>query len=465
VHHDQAEREGGVHGARAQPEEEEEHVVVDRRRLALDARRIGGPPPILGRPGDAPRGIIGGVRTRLVALGVVLAVAAAACSSGKGHAGPHRATGKPLVVGMINMEDAPAGSFPEIRQDAQAAVRYVNEELGGVGNRPIQLVTCKTDGTPESSQACATELQAKRPVAVLGGIDLGASASMPVFEKANIPYVGLTPALGDESSSTTSFMLAGGLAADLLAEADYITGTLHATKVGVVHLDLPGLQEAAVLAAKTILEKQGVADVKIVSEKADAADFVPAVKAATASNPDVLVVVFPAQGCTRILQAVQALRLRSRLFLPSACAASEVFDAAGAAANGVTFASALLPYTDTADPEVATYLDKRRRYGAGDDSPSVLAQAGFALVMDLHRELAALPATPTPAALTERLKAVHDEPSFMAHPYTCDGQQITVLPSICNAWVRLLVSTGQGHFDDLAGDWVSGAHLVKILTG
>jgi branched-chain amino acid transport system substrate-binding protein len=405
------------------------------------------------------------VRTRLLAVGVALALLATACSGAKGRAGPHRATGKPLVVGMINMEDAPAGSFPEIRQDAEAAVRYVNAELGGVGNRPIQLATCKTDGTPESSQACATQLQAKRPIAVLGGIDLGASASMPVFENAKIPYVGLTPALGDESSSTTSFMLAGGLAADLLAEADYITSTLHVTKVGVVHLDLPGLQEAAVLAAKTILEKQGVSDVKIVSEKADAADFVPAVKAATASNPDVLIAVFPAQGCTRILQAAQALRLKQRIFLPSACAATQVFDAAGSAANGVTFASALVPYTDTANAEVATYLAKRTQYGVGDQGPSVLAQAGFALVMDLQRELAALSGTPTSAALIDRLRTVRDEPSFMAHPYTCDGQQITVLPSICNAWVRLLVTRGQDRFDDVVGDWVSGAHLVKILTG
>jgi branched-chain amino acid transport system substrate-binding protein len=94
-----------------------------------------------------------------------------------------------------------------------------------------------------------------------------------------------------------------------------------------------------------------------------------------------------------------------------------------------------------------------------------LAQAGFALVMDLQRELAALSGTPTSAALVDRVRTVRDEPSFMAHPYTCDGQQITVLPSICNAWVRLLVTRGQDRFDDVVGDWVSGAHLVKILTG
>ena len=63
------------------------------------------------------------VRPRLLALAAVaavLAVLAAACSGGKNQAGPHRATGKPIVVGMINMEDAPAGSFPEIRKDAEA---------------------------------------------------------------------------------------------------------------------------------------------------------------------------------------------------------------------------------------------------------------------------------------------------------------------------------------------------------
>jgi branched-chain amino acid transport system substrate-binding protein len=67
--------------------------------------------------------------------------------------------------------------------------------------------------------------------------------------------------------------------------------------------------------------------------------------------------------------------------------------------------------------------------------------------------------------VTERLKSTQDEPSFMAHPYTCNGDQIRLLPSICNAWVRLLVFKGDGGFEDVIGDWVSGAHLVKILTG
>ena len=46
--------------------------------------------------------------------------------------------------------------------------------------------------------------------------------------------------------------------------------------------------------------------------------------------------------------------------MPSSCASQEVINAAGGAANGVSFATGLVPYTHTDDPDVATYLAKLR---------------------------------------------------------------------------------------------------------
>ncbi|MGH9222868.1 MAG: ABC transporter substrate-binding protein [Acidimicrobiales bacterium] len=368
---------------------------------------------------------------------------------------------------MINQEEGALGSFPELRRDAEAAVRYVNEELGGVDNRPIRLEVCVTAGTAESSQRCATELVAKGVVAVLGGIDVAAGSAVPVLEAAKVPYLGMTPSLGDELVNPSAFMFAGGVVADLLAQTEYVTGTLKATKVGVVHLDLPGLQDAAVLAARAILQMRGVTDLKIVAQKADATDFTPAVRAATASNPDVLMAVFPAQGCVKVLGAVRTLRARARLFLPSACATPAVLDGVGAGgAAGVTFASAFVPHTDTADPEVATYVAKLRQYGPANATPSVLSQAGFALVMTVHRLLAPLGGDKvTAAAIAKVAKAAREAPAFMGHPYTCDGQVVTILPAMCSAWVRLLEYKGDGRFDDVVGTWMTGAPLVKLLTG
>jgi branched-chain amino acid transport system substrate-binding protein len=50
----------------------------------------------------------------------------------------------------------------------------------------------------------------------------------------------------------------------------------------------------------------------------------------------------------------------------------------------------------------------------------------------------------------------------MAHPYTCDRKQVSLLAAVCNSNVRLLQNKG-GRFVDLTGTWVNGAELVKLF--
>lgn len=388
------------------------------------------------------------VAAALVAAGLV----AGGCSSGGGASGG--AAKNALVVGMINQEDAPVGSFPEARQAAQAAVAHVNDDLHGVNGRPIRLEVCTTNGTPEASAACANQLVAKHPVAVLAGVDLGAAASLPVFEKAAIPYIGATPALGDELTSDAAWMPTGGVVADLLGQAQYALDTLKAKKVGALYVDLPGLLTNVINAAEIVLRAKGASDVKTVAASADAADFAPPLKAAVAGNPDVVFVVFPAQSCARIMTAAKALAVKAKLFYPSACASQAVVDAAGPAAENAYFATSYLPFDDPS-PDVATWKAK-----AKVTKPSVLSQAGFSVVMDLYDLLKA--GATTPAAVTAALAATVNHPGFMAHSYTCDRKQVSLLPAVCNANVRLLQYKG-GKFVDVTGAWVSGADLVKLF--
>ena len=386
---------------------------------------------------------------RLVAI-TLSAILAAACSGGsEGGKGDNA-----IVLGMINQEDAPVGSFPEVREAAQAAIAHVNEDLGGVNGRPLRLEVCRTTGTPESSAACANSLLAKQPVAVLGGVDLGAAASLPVFEKAGIPYVGGTPALGEELTSPAAWMTAGGVVADLLGEADYALGTLKVKKVGALYVDLPGVLTTVIGAAEIVLRAKGVTDVKLVAAKADAADFAPSVKAATAGNPDAVIVLFPAQSCARIMSAARSLNVRARMFYPSACASQAVVDAAGPAAENAYFASAYLPFDDPS-PEVATWKAE-----AKVSKPSALSQAGFSVAMNVYDLLKE--GTDTPTALTTKLRAAVDHPGYMAHAYTCDRKQVSLMSAVCNPYVRLLQYKG-GRFVDVTGNWVSGADLVKLF--
>ncbi len=313
---------------------------------------------------------------------------------------------------------------------------------------------CRTSGTPESSAACANELVAKRPVAVLGGVDLGAAASLPVFERAGIPYVGGTPALGEELTSPAAWMLAGGVVADLLGQADYALDTLKVKKVGALYVDLPGVLTTVIGAAEIVLRAKGVTDVKLVAASADAADFAPPLKAATAGDPDAVIVLFPAQSCARIMSAARSLNVKARLFYPSACASQAVVDAAGPAAENAFFASAYLPFDDPS-PEVATWKAE-----AKVSRPSALSQAGFSVAMNAYDLLK--DGTDNAAALNAKLRATVDRPGYMAHPYTCDRRQVPLLPAVCNPHVRLLQYKG-GRFVDLTGTWVSGAELVKLF--
>jgi branched-chain amino acid transport system substrate-binding protein len=390
-----------------------------------------------------------------VALGLSSLAACSGSSGGGSGAGELDGglTGPPIVVGLVNQEDAPVGSFPDLRGGAEAAVKHVNADLGGVGGRPVRIEACATRGTAESSQACATRLVDRHPVVVIGGVDLGSAASLPVLEAAGIPYVGSLPQLGEELTSKGAYMLAGGTVADLLGQADYALDVLQAKRIGALYVDLPGVLTTVVRAAEVVLKARGATDVKLVAARADEADFTPALKAATAGTPEVVFVVFPAQACARIMQAGQALGVTAKLFFPSACAEQAVVEAAGDAADGAYFGAAYLPFGDRS-PEVQEWQSR-----TNDDG--VLSQAGFSAVMNVHRLLTEV-AEPTPAALSAALAAARDHPGYMTHAYTCDGKQVPLMKAVCNPHVRIL-QYRDGRFADVVGDWVDGADLVKLF--
>jgi branched-chain amino acid transport system substrate-binding protein len=397
-----------------------------------------------------------------VARSAVLLVAAltvlAACTGGDADDGDDAAAGPPVTIGFVNMEGSPAGSFPEATAGAQAAVDYVNDELGGVDGRPLRLETCATNGTPEASQACAQRLVEAEPAAVVGGVDLGAESSVPVITGAGIPYVTGSPTLIGELRNDGAFAFTGGVAADLLAIGAHLIDDRGVQSIAVLHADLPGLLNTAVSAAGDVFRARQVPDVRLVAEKVDAPDFAPALTAAAAGDPEAIVVVFPAQSCARITQAAAALGVESELFLPGACATPSVLQAAGPLLERMTFASGYEPVpADGGTEEQAAF---RERVPEGQRSP--LSQASFSSVLNLAAVFGS--GVTEPGEVRGLLSSAAGAENVFAHPYTCDGRQIALLPSVCNAHVRLL-RYGDGAVTDVAGDWVSGAELSRVIGG
>ena len=148
-------------------------------------------------------------RTRsitLLATSLAVVVLGAACSSGSDDdpssspttaaeettettAAGIAATGEPIVIGFMNNEGG-AFSVPELRIGNEVATDYLNEQLGGVNGRPIEVERCATDGTPESAIDCVNRFIERGVVAVLEGTDFGADAGLPLLKDAGIPMLG-----------------------------------------------------------------------------------------------------------------------------------------------------------------------------------------------------------------------------------------------------------------------------------
>src|SRR3954447_26950556 len=69
-----------------------------------------------------------------------------------GTAGKADASQSPFVVGFVNDEGG-VPSFREGSAAADAAVKFVNEKLGGVGGHPLKLKKCLVSGSEEQGQA------------------------------------------------------------------------------------------------------------------------------------------------------------------------------------------------------------------------------------------------------------------------------------------------------------------------
>lgn len=402
----------------------------------------------------------------VIALVSVLAIAvAAAAALASSATAKKQAALAPIVIGMINQENSPAGSFPEQSQASKAAVDYINKELNGFKGHKIKLVLCTTVGTPESATTCANKLAAlkPKPLVITSGTDFGTVASMPILQAAGIPYVGGVPLLAPELTSTNAFFFIGGSAAAFPAQAVYLARDIKAKKVNIIYTDNAAGLAAAGVFGKNIMVTLGMDanNIKLIPEKADAADFAPSMTAAKANNPDAIMILFAAQGCSRAMQAKQSLGVKAAMFYPGSCADKTVIAAGGAGAEGAYFNSETRLFSDTSSKEVVLYRAKLAKYGGKNPVYSMYSQATFAAMLNMYQLFDEIGyAKLNSKSLVARLKKTVNHHNFMSYPYSCNGKR-SPFPSVCNAHVRMVQYTG-GKFKDVGGKWISGATLIKF---
>src|SRR4029450_9730152 len=97
------------------------------------------------------------------------------------------ATGDPVKIGMVSDGATDAFDNTDELRAAKATADYFNEHKGGIGGRPIEVVTCETGADPAGATDCANQLVEAEVVAVALSQSAVADSVWEPLHAAGIP--------------------------------------------------------------------------------------------------------------------------------------------------------------------------------------------------------------------------------------------------------------------------------------
>ena len=246
-------------------------------------------------------------------------------------------TGEPFVIGVVNTEGSPAADFPDFTNAFRAAANYINSELGGFAGRPIELEICISVGSPESSQACAQELAAKKVDLAMIGLDI--FVDYGTFNAASIPVIGAVPILPSDYTADAVYITAGNLVVQG-STANAITNPkyLGLKKVAIIANDSPATLSALATLEPALAFAGATAVVIKGGETETDAGYRLLMQQAAATNPEAIVSMYGQSGCVALMRARVELQVEVPAFTNTACLADTVINAVGDAAQGWYFA-------------------------------------------------------------------------------------------------------------------------------
>ena len=150
---------------------------------------------------------------------------------------------EPFVIGVVNLEGDPAGTFPDVHEGAEAAVQLVNERLGGIGadieagtgGRPIELAYCGHLVDQNEAQACANQLADANPNMIIPGVDFFTPLMYPLF--TDFPVVEMLPIFIADFDQPGVYGIFGGCVTAFPSSAELIAEVKGHDRLAVIWSD------------------------------------------------------------------------------------------------------------------------------------------------------------------------------------------------------------------------------------
>jgi branched-chain amino acid transport system substrate-binding protein len=290
-------------------------------------------------------------------------------------------TGAPIIIGDIS-DPTSTAVLSQVPQTIDAAVNYVNNGLGGIKGRPLQVVHCNSKFDPAAATACATQLAQAGALADVGAsLILGTCCLNPLVQ-GGVALMEI-PINAPEAQSLAAVMWGGGPITE-----PYVTGQWllqkHAKAIVALLVDTPSTHAQSDAISQSL---GGKAQYTPIFYPIGSADLTPQLNQALSAHPDWITIRGTASDYNKFIPALKAAGFPlDHVLLSSSANDSNVLNSIGAGGAGVyIFTGTFDSFSNTANKEIAGYEAIMKN--AGLNAVNSYNQWAFANVMMVFRGL------------------------------------------------------------------------------
>jgi branched-chain amino acid transport system substrate-binding protein len=371
-----------------------------------------------------------------------------------GTSGKADASQSPVVLGFVNDEGG-IPSFPEGSVAAEAAVKFVNENLGGVGGHPLELKKCLVAGSEEQGQACAQQfLHDKQVKAIVEDSQVVGAQAFHQTLAGKLPVVIGSPNSVADATAKNAYGISAGVFGTNPGFVSYATQFVHAKTASLIFPADDPTGQVAAKQIKTSLTKAGI-KVRDAGYKSSSPDLLAPVNAAGAGQTDVIVTLFPSPPtCIAGAKALQQASAGKPVLALNLCIAAPVKKAVGDYPKWTYISLNTNPEIKGADAATDAYDAVMKAYAPTNANLGGFAPHAFMGVLTAVKALGeAGGADASSEAIAAKLRA-YVGPTPMFAPNLKFGS-VPGLPSIGSFQTRLYTYKGGGSWSDATnGKWV-----------
>jgi branched-chain amino acid transport system substrate-binding protein len=368
-----------------------------------------------------------------------------------GKAGKANPSLPPVTVGWVNQQGGQQVIGALATNGAQLAVKYINDQLGGIDGHPLVLDTCFITSAEEEGTTCGQKFLADKSISVIdvGAVAIGIQSLYSTLGTAKpvITGVSVTPV---DSTKANAVILFGDVTHVLGPFGTYASQVLHAKTAALVYPDIAGITDGAA-AISASLKAAGVT-VKSVAYDPNETDLIGPLTSAGASTADLVIPYTEAGGCVDLAKGLKQLGITDAKKILSAplCLNTQVAQGLGGDFPIWTYAIASSLYGDPTDPGMPAYMKVTAQYGQQAEAPDPWNIVSFGQMLTTARFLNQLGYSGiTPSAVLAKAKAFTGPVALGAPSLQCG--KYPSAPAVCNDRTQFFLYKGKHVFVKTAG--------------